>query len=163
MERNEKGQFKRGHGQCFTRTYKSWESMKSRCDSPRYGCYPRYGGRGITYDERWKIFENFLSDMGERPEGTSLDRIDSNGNYTNENCRWASYKTQAINRRSTLFFERDGIRDTLTGWCRRLGLSTKTIYDRILKYGLTKEEAIFMKPRSRRVVGGSNRELWRAR
>lgn len=78
-------------------TYHSWQSMKTRCENPHAANYPRYGGKGISYCERWAVFANFLEDMGVRPDGTSLDRIDSNGNYEPGNCRWATYKIQARN------------------------------------------------------------------
>jgi hypothetical protein len=77
-------------------TYRSWQSMKTRCNNLNFR---RYGGRGITYCDRWNSFENFLADMGPRPPGHSLDRINNNGNYEPSNCRWATLSQQAQNRR----------------------------------------------------------------
>lgn len=81
------------------REYHSWNSMKNRCNNPNLKEYKNYGGRGITYDERWNDFNEFYKDMGERPEGTTLDRIDVDKNYCKENCRWATREQQQRNRR----------------------------------------------------------------
>lgn len=79
-------------------TYYSWSAMKRRCDATKASDYSRYGGRGITYDSKWKDFPAFLADMGERPEGMTLDREDNDGPYCKDNCRWATHRQQACNK-----------------------------------------------------------------
>lgn len=90
------------HGATNTKTYSVWEGMLQRCNNPKSSGYPNYGGRGITICNRWlgeTGFENFLKDMGEKPKYLTLDRIDVNGNYSQENCRWADVSLQSFNTR----------------------------------------------------------------
>lgn len=82
-----------------TKIYRIWANMITRCSNPKASNYKFYGGRGICVSEEWKIFNNFLADMGDCPDGFTLDRIDVNGNYEKANCRWADWATQCANRR----------------------------------------------------------------
>jgi hypothetical protein len=87
------------HGQTYSPEWNSWFSMRQRCQNPNHKGYKYWGGRGITICERWQTFENFLEDMGPRPDGTTIDRIDNDGNYEPDNCRWADALTQGKSKR----------------------------------------------------------------
>lgn len=119
------------HGMYGSKTYNSWWAMKQRCNYPKHIEFPRYGGRGINLCARWESFENFLADMGERPEGMTLDRIDPNKDYSPENCRWASRVEQANNCRSNRMLEHNGDCKTLAQWGRELGLNPLVIGKRL--------------------------------
>jgi len=82
-----------------SKTYRSWKEMRQRCSNPNTTQWKWYGGRGITVCKRWEKFENFIADMGERPDGKTLDRIDSDGNYEPSNCKWSTPKEQAKTNR----------------------------------------------------------------
>lgn len=86
------------HGKHGTSTYKIWTAMIQRCTNQKTPFYHRYGGRGIKVCDRWLVFENFLEDMGERPEKMTLDRINNDGNYEPENCQWVTHKENCNNR-----------------------------------------------------------------
>ena len=122
----------RTHGMTNTTTYKSWCHLKERCDNPKCKSYPRYGGRGITYDPRWAFFEAFLADMGEKPIGRySIDRIDNDGNYTKNTCRWATDEQQANNNKHPRLITYLGITQSITKWAKQIGISRLTLSDRI--------------------------------
>ncbi len=105
MSKNQRN-FIHGHSTAHktSRTYYSWAAMKARCANPKKPNYKWYGGRGIKVCERWeKSFKAFLEDMGERPNGTTIDRWPNNdGNYEPGNCRWATYQQQRDNQRRTI-------------------------------------------------------------
>lgn len=118
------------HGQYGTRIYSSWAAMLQRCANENHPDYDDYGGRGIWFDARWVEFEAFYKDMGDRPEGTSIDRIDCNGPYIKDNCRWATDDEQVMNRRCTVFVKFNGVTKTLRDWCNELELSYLTALSR---------------------------------
>jgi hypothetical protein len=121
-------------------TYNTWCSMIQRCTLPTCKDFKRYGARGIIVCGRWLIFENFLTDMGERPIGKTIDRYpNAAGNYEPGNCRWATPQEQSENRRNTRNYTLDGKTQTLTAWERELGLAIGTIWHRINKgWSITK-------------------------
>lgn len=120
------------HGMYGTPSWKSWAAMRQRCHYEKDISFHNYGGRGIKVCDRWmNSFENFYEDMGERPEGKSLDRVDNDGDYCPENCIWATKEEQGVNQRTNRIIEHDGERLTLMQWSRRTGLSKHTISRRI--------------------------------
>lgn len=139
--------FKHGHShrngvKHFTKAYIVWAKMKSRCDNPNDVGYPDYGGRGISYDPRWKEFENFLADMGEPPVGRFIERIKNDKGYSKENCRWATRTEQARNKRNNLLIEYCGQTRTLAEWAEIYHIKYSKLYNRIVTNGWTPEEAL---------------------
>ena len=131
------------HGLSRSRTYKSWQSMKSRCLNINAPDYDRYGGKGITVHKEWiNSFETFYSDMGERPEKMSLDRADNSVGYTPENCRWVSPKRQSRNRDNNRLLTLNGITHCCARWSEITGLSQETISARINALGWSDERAL---------------------
>ena len=121
----------------------AWESMLDRCTNPRNRNWNGYGGRGITVCERWLVFASFFEDMGPRPSPQhSLDRIDNDGHYAPGNCRWASPKQQANNRRDTQWLEHNGKRMPITQWAEALGFKEYKTLVRRLDKGWSVERAL---------------------
>lgn len=122
------------HGLVSHELYETWGTMKKRCYKSYNKDYERYGARGIRVCDRWlESFENFLSDMGERPSGCTLDRIDNNGDYEPRNCRWATLKQQNNNRRGLRSVEVNGVKyNTVSSAARALGLTRRQVYYRYL-------------------------------
>jgi hypothetical protein len=131
----------RTHGMSDTRMYRIHAAMLRRCLNQNTKEYPDYGGRGITVCDRWKSFEAFIEDMGHAPESLTLDRIDVNGNYCPENCRWATMKTQQRNRRNNRLLTFDGITMCSADWADRTGISQNAINLR-LKRGWSVERTL---------------------
>jgi len=113
--------------------------MKQRVTNPHHTLFHRYGGRGVTICSRWlDNFANFISDMGDRPKGFTLERINNDGNYTPENCKWASRLEQANNTKNTRLITHNDVTLSQAAWSRKLGVSAATVCVR-LKKGLNVE------------------------
>jgi hypothetical protein len=121
------GDNSRTHGMSKSATYRTWTSMKNRCLNPNNPKYPSYGGRGIRVCERWMIYENFLSDMGFRPTGKTIERKDNDGDYCKENCVWATSKVQSRNKRRTIRVTIDGVSKSVRDWCEQYAISFNTV------------------------------------
>jgi hypothetical protein len=113
-----------------TKEYSSWRAMKHRCENPAHDSYKYYGGRGIKCAEEWESFENFIEDMGVCPPGYSLERIDNNGDYFPENCKWASRAEQNRNRRDNIWLTANGRTQIQADWARELGVTEGAIHKR---------------------------------
>lgn len=113
--------------QNVSREYRSWNGARNRCRNPKDKSFQRYGGRGISFSEKWDDFAVFLTDMGECPPGLTLDRIDNDGNYEPGNCRWTTHREQSANRRNTQRYEFDGCMLTRTEMAERLKVSNHHI------------------------------------
>jgi hypothetical protein len=113
--------------------YDVWRQMKRRCQNPSNVNYYLYGGRGISVCERWEVFENFCEDMGQRPEGMTLDRTNTNGNYEPSNCRWASLETQSKNKRTNVWIEHNGETRIIADWARTFAISDTAMSARVKK------------------------------
>jgi hypothetical protein len=154
-----------------TPEYRSWMGMRGRCYNPGNTKWERYGGRGIEVCERWNSFENFLADMGLRPPGTSIDRINNDGDYEPGNCRWATHSVQARNRSATSATSGwsrgggqivvNGVSKTATQWARQVGINPKTIMRRITS-GWAPEVAISKPPVSSTKLSRAEAEAIRA-
>lgn len=134
------------HGMSRTKTYTTWRAMKKRCYDTKAQSYSDYGGRGITVCERWlESFINFLEDMGTRPTGTQLDRIENDKGYAKENCKWSTPIQNSNNRRSSRLFDYNGEKKSIAELARIAGITRQGMRYRIesgysIERAITKEE-----------------------
>lgn len=133
------------HGFSETKTYATWCRMRDRCLNQNNPKFQRYGGRGISVCSRWDVFDNFLFDMGEKPERMSIGRIDNDGNYTPENCRWESDTQQSRNKSTTRNITHNGCTKTMTDWATLFDIPVATLFNRLEK-GISMSEALKPKP-----------------
>lgn len=144
---------KKTHGMTETRAYRIWQKMLRRCLKEGDKDFHKYGARGITVCEEWKNFEGFIADMGQPPEGTSIDRIDGTKGYEPGNCRWATIFEQNRNRRNVLIITVGDFSGTIQDWSARTGMPTGTIHNRIKRSGMTPEDAVTLPVKKRRPNG----------
>jgi hypothetical protein len=130
-------------------TYDSWRAMLERCRNPNNRAYARYGGRGVKVCERWLDFACFFQDMGQRPDGLTLERKNSDKDYEPSNCEWATRQRQSVNRSTTRNLTVKGQTKSITEWARDVGIGRDTIRDRLAK-GWSHEDAVLKPPRSLR-------------
>lgn len=129
------------HGKCGSRIHNVWRGIKSRCENPNSPCFHRYGGRGISLCAAWQSFDQFYADMGDVPDGMSIERIDNEGNYEPGNCRWATVREQSRNRRSNVVLTHAGRTMCVKDWANTLGIPRTTLKNR-LREGWSVERAL---------------------
>lgn len=135
------------HGMSNTKEYKIWACIKQRCLNKNSRSYKAYGGRGIKMCDRWlNSFENFLSDMGMKPRLRSVERIDNNGDYSPENCRWETYKNQGRNTRKNRNITHNGETLCLAAWAEKSGIHVITLRYRIFVAKWSMEDALNARP-----------------
>lgn len=124
------------HGMSLSPEYGVWSGMLKRCENPKAPSYKRYGGRGIAVCAEWHSFENFYRDMGPRPKGHSIDRIDTNKGYEPGNCRWATATEQQNNRRNNIKLQLLDTDGTLAGISREMGINYNSLYKDCQRFGV---------------------------
>lgn len=129
------------HGGSCSALYWTWIGMMKRCYNPSHHAYNAYGGRGVTVCQRWHNLQIFINDMGPKPKDMTLDRIDNSKGYSPENCRWATPKQQARNRRRNVVLRFDGKEMCMAEWATHLGISRGTLFYR-LKSGWPLDRAL---------------------
>ena len=135
------------HGEWTTKLWGHWSAMRRRCNTESTGNYYLYGGRGITVCEEWKDYLAFRAWAlaNGYADDLSLDRVDVNGDYCPDNCRWVDRKRQARNRRNTIFVEYEGARVPLADLSERFGIDPDLVYARVVNCGWDVHEALTVK------------------
>ena len=144
------------HGMSHTQIHGVWRQMRERCSNPKHRSYKNYGGRRIKVCPEWDDFAVFYRDMGERPLGGTVERIDNNGPYSKENCRWATYKDQLNNRRTNRMLTVFGRTQTFSQWADECGIPWTTLRSRIERYGWPLEQAVTRKQQPGRKLETDN-------
>lgn len=146
LQRDTASRVMKTHGMSNTQMFWVWTTMIQRCTNPKAPHYSNYGGRGISVCKEWLVFENFIRDMGERPTNLhSIDRIDNNGDYCPENCRWTTRHEQGRNKRTNVMIAHNGTMLCTTDWDKKVGGSNGLVQSR-LRLGWSIDEALTIKP-----------------
>jgi len=144
------------HGYSKDPLYPRYLVMIQRCYNPKNNSYPRYGGRGISVCQRWlESYENFIEDMGLPPKGASIERIDNDGDYCPENCKWADHYEQANNKRNNHFIEYQGRKYSVGEFCRKFRVHDSELRRKVFKGKFTLEEYMEIKKDPLRMLNGT--------
>ena len=149
------GHAKRGQ---HSRSYRIWRSLFKRCYNPTNPYYDRYGGRGIEVDPRWFVFKNFYADMGDCPEGKSLERVNNDRNYWKGNCVWATHKQQARNTSTNTLITWQGQTHCIAEWADMYNITQSLLWQRLYRLGWSIERALTTPPR--RIRSGPKRNCY---
>ncbi len=141
-----KSETSRTHDLSGSKEYKIWRAMKTRCCNKNTASYKNYGARSINVCDRWlNSFENFLEDMGPCPDGFSIDRINNDGIYEPQNCRWADKKTQARNTRRNAIYEHQGEKKCLSAWADDFNMHPSNFRDYVIRLGFSEAHTLLLK------------------
>lgn len=141
------------HGMCHTKIYDIWNQIIGRCLNPSHARYADYGGRGVTVCDEWRDFTNFYADMGDRPEGKSIDRLDNSMGYSKANCAWVPISSQNTNKRNNRLITAFGLTLPITWMGRLIGVGSSHLGKLLKKHHI--EDVIIMRVGS---VGAD--QLW---
>lgn len=137
------------HGMAHSKINQVWRAMRARCRNPNDAAYANYGGRGIKVCDRWEDFSKFLEDMGPRPDGYQIDRIDNDGDYEPSNCHWVRQVDNLNNKRTSRKLAWNGEILTVAQWAERTHIHQRTIHNRVFRSGWSVERALTV-PTSRK-------------
>lgn len=142
LQKERAGEANRTHAMFGTKVYDVWANMKQRCTNPKSSNYNRYGGRDISVCDEWLQFDNFFKDMGEPPEGLTLERKNNQEGYSAVNCIWANLVKQGGNKRNNVLLTYQGKTQIITRWSEELGIPVSTLHNRIQVFKWSTEKAL---------------------
>jgi predicted DNA-binding protein YlxM (UPF0122 family) len=144
-----RGELHKTHGMSNTRQYHIWQQIKTRCDNKNDHNYQKYGAKGISYPDKWETFEGFWEDMSEGyDDSKTIDRIDSSGNYSKDNCHWTDYSGQNRNKSDNVLLTLDGKTQCIAAWAEEVDIPQSTLYTR-KRNGWDDEKILTLPPQAR--------------